>query len=36
VDQSTERMRAGYVVGEDHIQILTFFARVGGPFATTR
>ena len=29
-------MGAGYVLGGDPVPLLTFFARVGGPLATTR
>ena len=36
VDERTERMGAGYVLGADPAPTLTFFARVGGPLATTR
>jgi hypothetical protein len=36
VDKRVEWMGTGYVVGADPIPILTFFARVGGPLATTR
>ena len=36
VDERTERMGAGYVVGTDPEPIMTFHARVGGPLASTR
>ena len=36
VDERTERMGAGYVLGTDPEPIKTFYARVGGPFASTR
>jgi hypothetical protein len=36
VDERTERMGAGYALGDKPVPILTFYARVGGPLATTR
>jgi hypothetical protein len=36
VDERTERMGAGYALGNQPVPILTFHARVGGPLATTR
>jgi hypothetical protein len=36
VDERSERMGAGYVLGDQPVPILTFHARVGGPLATTR
>ena len=36
VDERTEQMGASYVLGDDPAPTLTFFARVGGPLATTR
>ncbi len=36
VDERSERMGAGYVLGDQTDPILTFHARVGGPLATTR
>jgi ribonuclease HI len=36
VDERTERMGAGYVVGADPEPIMTFHAKVGGPLATAR
>jgi hypothetical protein len=35
-DERSERMGAGYVLGDQPEPILTFHARVGGPLATTR
>ena len=36
VDERTERMGAGYVLGADPVPIMTFCARVGGPLASAR
>jgi hypothetical protein len=36
VDERAERMRAGYALEDNPVPFLNFFARVGGPFATTR
>jgi hypothetical protein len=36
VDERSERMGAGYVLGDQSEPILTFHARVGVPLATTR
>ena len=36
VDEKTERMGAGYVVGVDPIPTMTLSIRVGGPLSTTR
>ncbi len=36
VDERTEVMGAGYVLGADPLPIISFFARVGGPLASAR
>ncbi len=36
VDERTEVMGAGYVLGADPLPIVSFFARVGGPLASAR
>jgi hypothetical protein len=36
VDEHTEVMGAGYVLGADSLPIISFFARVGGPLASAR
>jgi hypothetical protein len=36
VDERTEVMGAGYVLGADPLPIISFFTRVGGPLASAR
>jgi hypothetical protein len=36
VDERTEVMCAGYVLGADPLPIISFFARVGGPLTSAR
>jgi hypothetical protein len=36
VDESSERMGAGYAIGDGHIPIRAFSAPVGGPLASIR
>jgi hypothetical protein len=36
VNERTEAMGAGYVLGADPEPIISFFARVGGPLASSR